>query len=420
LVKLHYYIPEAKLAEILQFGVWLAQQRRVPVRKLAAFYGKVSACRLAIGPVTSLICRTGQRIIAEHSERSWESFVTLPYELKAEIDFLVENLEDLNGFPMKMSCSLTPNRVMASDASDFALASAEVSCGVPGNHCAHPGPCVLSPIVQRVLTQEERETSSTLREMLAVWDTYVLKGDNFIQQSVLHLCDNRNVEIILRKGSSNPNLQKLAFEIFLACRKKEIILSAQWLPRTDSRIAVVDVMSKWADLSDWGLQEYVFKALCEKSNEFNIDLFAADFNYRVQTFFSPVPSFFGSGLNAFCYDWSQFGFGFACPPVKMIAAAIKHAVMCRSEGVMVLPFWPTSSYWKFLAFDGRHLNRMFVNHESGFFALRSGPLVKSKMFSGIPSFKILILHYDAEVFDPLLPNVKSTSCLYGGCAQCRS
>jgi hypothetical protein len=275
-------------------------------------------------------------------------------------------------------------------------------------------------MVQRILTPEERETSSTLRELLAVWDTYVLKGDNFIRQSVLHLCDNRNVEIILRKGSSNPNLQKLAFEIFLACRRKEILLSAQWLPRTDSRIAVVDVMSKWADLSDWGLQEYVFKALCKKSNEFTVDLFAADFNYRVQTFFSPVPSQFGSGLNAFCYDWSQFGFGFACPPVKKIAAAIKHAVLCRSEGVMVLPFWPTSSFWKFLAFDGRHLNRMFVNHESEFFALRSGPLVKSTMFSGIPSFKMLILHYDAEVFDPLQPNVKSTSCLYGGCAECRN
>jgi hypothetical protein len=420
LINLFYYIPEVKLEDILQFGKWLLKQRRVPVRQIASFYGKISSCRLAIGPVTSLICRTGQRMIAINTENSWEGWVTLSSELIAEIKFLVENLGNLNGFPMKMASSVTPNRVMASDASDFALASAEVTCGAPGFHRPHPGPCVQSPLVQRMLTSEECLTSSTLRELLAVWDTYVLRGDNFAKQSVLHLCDNKNVEIILKKGSGTPALQKLAFEIFLACREKEIILSAQWLPRTDSRIAVVDVMSKWADLSDWGLQEHVFAALCEKCNEFGVDIFAADYNFRVKTFFSPVPSQFGIGLNAFCYDWSKFGFGYACPPVKMIIAAIKHAVMCRSEGILVVPFWPTSSFWKFLTFDGRHLNRMFVNHESAFMALRSGPLVKSTMFSGIPSFKMMVLHFDAEVFDPLLPNVKSRSCLYGGCQICRS
>jgi hypothetical protein len=235
----------------------------------------------------------------------------------------------------------------------------------------------------------------------------------------MHLCDNRNVKIILRRGSGKPLLQKLAFEIFLACRQHEIILSAQWLPRTDSRIAIVDVLSKWADLDDWGPSEEVFSELESRCNEFEIDLFAADFNFRVKNFFSPVPSQFGIGLDAFSYDWKAFGFGYACPPVKKIAAAVKHAVMCRSEGVMMVPFWPTSLFWKFLSFDGRHLNRMFVHHESRFLSLRSGPLVKSAMFSGIPSFKMLILHFDAEVFEPLRPNVRSTSCLYNGCYQCR-
>jgi hypothetical protein len=419
LVNLYYYIPERKLADIVQFGSWLTTQRRVPVRQIASFYGKVSACRLALGPVTSLICRTGQRTIAEYSENSRESWATLSSEFVVEIRFLIEYLGSLNGFPMKMSSSITPNRVMASDASDFALASAEIACGVPGMHCQHRGPCVLSPLVQRELSHEEREASSTLRELLAVWDTYVLKGDHFVGQSVMHLCDNKNVEIILRKGSGKPLLQKLAFEIFLACRRHDILLSAQWLLRTDSRIAVVDVLSKWRDLDDWGLSEDEFSRLESRCNNFEIDIFAADFNFRVQTFFSPIPSQFGIGLDAFCYDWKSFGFGFCCPPVKKIAAAVKHAVMCRSEGVMVVPRWPTSLFWKFLSFDGRHLNRMFVNHESRFLRLRSGPLVRSEMFAGVPSFQMMILHYDGEVFEPLRPNVRTTSCLFNGCSQCR-
>jgi hypothetical protein len=235
----------------------------------------------------------------------------------------------------------------------------------------------------------------------------------------MHLCDNKNVEVILKKGSGKPKLQKLAFEIFQACRRHEIILSAQWLPRTDSRIAVVDVLSKWADLDDWGPCEFEFRELEKRCNQFNIDLFAADFNFRVERFFSPVPSQFGIGLDAFCYNWKEFGFGYACPPVKKIAAAIKHAVMCRSEGVMIVPFWPTSLFWKFLSHDGRHLNRRFVNHTCRFVRLSSGPLVKSNMFNGVPSFRMLILHYDAEVFDPLKPNIRTHSCLYEGCGQCR-
>jgi hypothetical protein len=419
LVNLHYYIPEVKLAEIIKFGIWLNSERRIPVRKLASFYGKISSVRLALGPVTSLICRTGQRIIAQYSEFSWSGYATLTDEVQKEIRFLVQNLESLNGFPMKMASSVVPNRIMASDASDFALASAEVNCGPPGQHIEHTSPCVSSPLVQRELSFEERETSSTLRELLAVWDTYVLHGDHFAKQSVLHLCDNRGVESILKKGSGKPFLQKLAFEIFLACRQNQIFLSAQWIPRTDSRIAIVDVLSKWADLDDWGISEEEFSALAAVSNSFEIDIFGADYNFRVSRFFSPVPSQFGIGLNAFCYDWSEYGFGFACPPVKKIIATIKHAVMCRAEGVLIVPFWPTSLFWKFLASDGRHLYRMFVNHKCAFMSLRSGPLVKSKMFTGTPSFRMLTLHYDAEVFDPLVPNIRSYSCLYNGCCHCR-
>jgi hypothetical protein len=286
-------------------------------------------------------------------------------------------------------------------------------------HKPHAGPCVSSPLVQRLLKWDEQDQSLTYRELLGVWDCYVKKAESFAGSAVLHLCDNMNVETILRKGSGKPLLQKLAFEIFLACRKHQIFLSAQWLPRTDCRIAIVDVLSKWADLDDWGVSENEFRGLASICNTFDIDLFGADYNFRGEKFFSPVPSQFGIGLNAFSFDWKQFGFGFLCPPVKKIAAAIKHAVMCRAEGVMIVPFWPTSLFWKFLASDGRHLTRMFVNHKATVMEVRSGPLGKSKMFAGVPSFRMLTLHYDAEVFEPLVPNLRSYSCLYSGCSVCR-
>jgi hypothetical protein len=247
----------------------------------------------------------------------------------------------------------------------------------------------------------------------------VLEGHRFSKQSVVHLCDNKNVEIILRKGSSNPGLQTVAMQIYKACRKYKIQLSAQWLPRTDSRIAVLAVMSKWQDLNDCGLSEFDFKILYERSDKFDIDLFACDYNYRVRSFFSPNPSDFCVGVNSFSFDWKECGFGYACPPVKKVIATIKHAILCGSRGVLVVPNWPASFYWKFLAFDGRHLNRMFINHMCLHLELKSGPLMKSGIFTGTPSFKMLLLYFDASVFNPLSPNVRSPSCLSGGCFSCK-
>jgi hypothetical protein len=279
LINLKYFVPEVKMRKTMELGSWIIGERRLPLRLLASFYGRVASFRLALGPVTALICRVGQKLIAINSEVSWDGWVSPSREVREEINFIISNLESLNGYPMKTSSSVRPNRVMASDASAFALASAEVVCGLPGKvHEPHEGPCVASPQVQRLLRPAEVEASSTLRELLACWDTYVLEGHRFSKQSVVHLCDNKNVEIILRKGSSNPGLQTVAMQIYKACRKYKIQLSAQWLPRTDSRIAVLDVMSKWQDLNDWGLSEFDFKILCERSDNFDIDLFAADYN----------------------------------------------------------------------------------------------------------------------------------------------
>jgi hypothetical protein len=64
---LYYFIPEEKLEKIVQLGLWIVAERRIPLRKLASYYGKVSSCRLALGPVTSLLCRSGQALIARLS-----------------------------------------------------------------------------------------------------------------------------------------------------------------------------------------------------------------------------------------------------------------------------------------------------------------------------------------------------------------
>jgi hypothetical protein len=353
-------------------------------------------------------------------EQSWNCWTGISDQVKVEIRYMLDELPGLNGYPMRVTSSVFHNRVMASDASEYAVAAAEVNClSISGGpHQAHFGPCVSSPLVQRLLEWDERDQSSTFRELLGVWDCYVKHAESFQGTAVLHLCDNANVSLILRKGSGKPALQALAIAIFKSCRLNKIHLSSLWLPRTDARIAVVDVMSKWADLSDWGLADSVFEELCSRANTFEVDVFAADFNFRVPVFFSPVASELASAINAFSQNWRAWGFAFVCPPVKMIIPTIKHIILSGGSGVLVVPRWPASSFWRFLCSDGRHLNRLFLNCFSHHFELKSGPMVKSKMFRGIPSFKMLILSYNAGIARPMHSNISRDSCMLDGCDFC--
>jgi hypothetical protein len=177
-------------------------------------------------------------------------------------------------------------------------------------------------------------------------------------------------------------------------------------------------MSKWADLSDWGLCEVEFQELCRRSRLFDCDVFAADYNFRCDNYFAPVASERARAIDAFSQNWNSWGFVFVCPPVKLIIHTIKHIVLCGGAGVMVVPMWPAASFWHFLCSDGRHLNRLFLNSVAAHLELRSGPLVKSKMFSGVPSFKMLVLYFDAGISRPMHSDVCRDSCMLDGCEMC--
>jgi hypothetical protein len=117
LVKMFYFVPEKKMESILDTGTWMLSQKKVKVRTIASFYGKVAACNLALGPTVSLLSREGHIAIGEGSDVSWNYYLRLSDKLKAEIKALIGLLPGLNGFPIHQRQALTPSRVLATDAS---------------------------------------------------------------------------------------------------------------------------------------------------------------------------------------------------------------------------------------------------------------------------------------------------------------
>jgi hypothetical protein len=415
LIDLNYFIPEKKMKDLLDTIDWMLTQRRIKLKKVASFYGKLSAVGPALGPSASLLSRAGNALIAEVSEISWNRHTPLPEEVRFELATIKELLPSLNGFPIHQQPSLKPSFKFASDASATGVAALEVVCG---DKISDSKSCMGELVFQRRFSDFEMQQSSTFRELVALWELYHKRGKAFAKEAILHYTDNKAVSIILARGSSKPILQSMAMDIFKSCNQFKIVLQAQWLPREDPRMIDPDFFSREPDWDDWGLSADILEEMLPTLPfKITIDLFASPYNARMPTFFSE--RFFpeAAGVNSFAFDWSQFGAGLCVPPPSKIAAAIKHAINCKSKGLMVAPLWRAADFWTTICSDGRHFNGFFSEGVVGHYPLQCAKHLNNA-FSGRPSFPMLCLIFDGANATPLKSKVTRARWALLGCSYC--
>ncbi|XP_059096948.1 uncharacterized protein LOC131891412 [Tigriopus californicus] len=156
---MQYFIPIGKLTHILSMADNLLKQRRIRIKDLASFYGKISSCRLALGPISSLLTRSGHALIADSSTAcGWEGWVSTTPLVFEEIYQLRLSLPSLNGWPILHLPSILPHRIFACDASAIGIGAAEIFCHFKPH--PHPGACSSSVTLSKQLRHSERETSS--------------------------------------------------------------------------------------------------------------------------------------------------------------------------------------------------------------------------------------------------------------------
>ena len=109
---------------------------------------------------------------------------------------------------------------------------------------------------QHMWSEEDRGKSSTWRELTAVALAIKAFGPKVKDQTVKVFTDNTGVEIILRKGSMNLELQRLSLDIVNFCLCMNINLQVQWIPRSLNQEA--DLLSREIDFDDWGVSKVLF------------------------------------------------------------------------------------------------------------------------------------------------------------------
>lgn len=185
--------------------------------------------------------------------------------------------------------------------------------------------------------------------MLAVKLILEALESKLANENVQWFSDNVNVARIIEVGNSKEHLQLLAIDIFGICLRSNINLFASWIPREQN--ATADFLSKINDTDNWSIDTESFLFIQKDFGTFTIDRFADDLNKKCDRFNSKYFCSGSESVNAFSCDWSG-EFNWFCLPIRMVGDTLKHAKLCRADGVLLVPLWTSSYFWPLLSSDG--------------------------------------------------------------------
>ena len=381
-VRFKMFLPEEKVARLLGRVDELTRQanKLVPIKQLAGVCSLLTSLRPALGDMTRFRSRSMLQLVAKAQERfGWGGGVRLDNKAMDELKFWRENVERLNGFPIRPRAGLAElkQRWFVSDAGEFQIGGVEWSLGgrVEGTD------------YQVRLTKEEQLGSSTEREMIGMRAGLRLNVAGLEGCEVRWTCDNKAVSIIMRVGSMKPWLQELALDIHTLCGEHGVTLDVDWQPREMELVRWADAISKDFDASDFAISAKDFSALQKEFGEFSCDFFASSATYRMKPFMSRYRCEGSSGADAFSAGWGE-GFGYFHPPVHRIVDTVRYAREQKAKGILVVPCWQGAAFWAFIKAEGgireRRRFRPFLEAPEYF---------RNKTFAGTPKFDFSIFEF---------------------------
>jgi hypothetical protein len=144
----------------MEGATFLLKARRFLIRILANWVGLLQSFMLAIGPLVSLMCRFLYDNIK--SAQYWSSYIKLSDLAGFQLNWWLDNLEVLNGFPIcKEPIIVKFEFSVAGDSSDGAFFVYKVNSK--------------QRFFSRPFTAVESQESSTFKELTAVHETWTNK-----------------------------------------------------------------------------------------------------------------------------------------------------------------------------------------------------------------------------------------------------
>ena len=178
-------------------------------------------------------------------------------------------------------------------------------------------------------------------------------------------------------------LTKSCYRCFKFCTLFNIKLIHQWISKGQNYLA--DFYSRMNDTDNCSIDNENFNIISNKYGPFSVDRFANNLNKKVNKFNS---KYFCPGtlhVNAFTDEWSR-DHNWLCPPISCIGSVLRHLILSKARGTLLVPIWPSSYYWPLIYPDGDQMANFVKQYivTELFYSAEVGELV----FNCYPKFKI--------------------------------
>ena len=416
-VNMKFFIPEDKLCKIEDFAKDLLLSKRVRLRDAAKFLGYMNSVSKAIGPVVRLRGRAIYNWLAECLlTATYNHHFRITDLVRNEIEFWMLNIRKLNGYAINPSLSVLETRLEILVVSD---ASHDGAFGYMfGSQ--------YEVILRRSFSDEEKKMSSTYRELVALHNIYSDEATMMKMRGkrVVHITDNMAVSSIFYNGSKHNHLLEMALEIYVKCHEFDVHLDVEWRPRENYFLEIADAGSKSFDTASFSLDFASFAVVVEYFNDvpIQVDAMSEYWNKKSNFYYSKRKDPFSSGVNFFAQRLDSTVSYYVFPPPGHVYATIIHLAIHQAKGLLIVPYWPGSSFYLNICPDGKHFPKWCVKY------LRFRPsgfcydvTIRSSTFKNPPTFDMLVLQFDFSFVNHSnfhFADVSRNKCIDLGCAKC--
>lgn len=142
----------------------------------------------------------------------------------------------------------------------------------------------------------------------------------------------------------SKQLDDLSVKIWNWCIKREIFISAQYLPRCENIYADL-LYRQFADSTEKMLKHDIFVRICKQFFNPDKDLFASRINKQMRKFVSWSFDHATFHIDAFTLSWSNLC-PYIFPPSKLIGRIINKILEDRvRQAIIIAPLWKTQTWF---------------------------------------------------------------------------
>ena len=308
----------------LRFLIMEAIQPKVEARYLAKIVGKIMALGYASKvPVASFLPRSIAAIAETTEEGDWKAWrkeLVVTKQIHEELVFVLNNLSSWNGQdvkkPMRIHFFTSENPIAEKPFEPFIGDASKEAAAFFSIRNPHKFAIKFFP--------ESLAMASSSRRELASVEMLVMEHSDWFQpgSTIVYASDSTSLNRWVNVGSCKPDIARILQRIFLKCFDLGVDLRVTWVPRSHALLEEADLLSR-RDTDeftlrnrDWGYIKWQY------GKTFTLDVFASQFLFRAQKYYSKFPSRGSSGTDGLYQQWSQEE-AWIFPPRKLLGPCIR-------------------------------------------------------------------------------------------------